>query len=87
MEKRDPDAGEPPNIWIQWKGTELCADFRCRCGQRGHIDDGFCYAIRCESCGQVYVLPRTVELIPNEDSTDVYVEDDARTVTMDGTWR
>lgn len=66
-----------PSVWVQWKGTELCADFRCTCGARGHIDNGFCYRVRCEACGQVWELPQTLTLTAVEGDWDaVAVEDD-----------
>lgn len=57
-----------PSVWVQWKGTTLCADFRCTCGGRGHVDDGFAYAIRCGHCGQAWVLPQTLTLTRIEDA-------------------
>lgn len=84
---RDPDAGDPPSISVQWKGTDLCAGFRCQCGAEGHIDDYFCYSISCEACGQVYVLPRTIQLLKAEEVADFHAPEDARPVVMDGRWR
>lgn len=58
-----------PSVWVQWKGTELCADFRCTCGRNGHIDDSFAYRVRCGACGKIWKLPETLKLIP-VDGTD-----------------
>lgn len=83
----DVDAGDPPSIWIQWKGTGLCADFRCACGAEGHIDEYFAYSIRCGACGQVWLLPRAVGLVKIEDATEGdqkwHGPDDAKDVRMD----
>lgn len=57
-----------PHVWVQYKGTQLCADFHCSCGARGHIDDGFAYTAECGACGQVWVLPMTLPLIRVEDA-------------------
>lgn len=45
---------EAPYIFIQWKGTSVCADIHCECGEHGHIDDDFMYAVQCPKCGNVY---------------------------------
>jgi hypothetical protein len=76
---------ESPSVWVQWKGTELCADFRCACGAQGHIDDGFAYTVRCGACDQVWVLPQTLKLVRVEDATerDGHSSADPRPVEMD----
>lgn len=49
----DPDTGV--SMFIQWKGTDVCMDFRCPCGHWGHIHGDFAYFYRC-ICGKVYEL-------------------------------
>lgn len=49
--------------WIQFKGTDLCMDVRCKCGERTHIDGMFVYFIKCGNCGAVYELNGHIELI------------------------
>ena len=61
-------ADEEPHVWVQYKGTHLCADFHCVCGAQGHIDDGFAYAVQCGACGQRWVLPQTLKLTRIEDA-------------------
>jgi hypothetical protein len=61
---------EAPSVWVQYKGTSLCADFRCTCGKRGHIDDDFAYCVRCDNCEQIWVLPQTLKLVRIEDATE-----------------
>lgn len=58
---------DQPHVWVQYKGTNLCADFHCACGVRGHIDESFAYSVRCDSCGQIWVLPQTLTLTRLED--------------------
>lgn len=53
---------QPPNVFVQWKGTEACLDLRCRCGRTSHYDGGFAYALRCPHCGATYTLPDTLTL-------------------------
>lgn len=43
-----------PHGWIQWKGTEVCMDVHCECGALTHVDNEFCYHIKCYACGVVY---------------------------------
>jgi len=59
-------SGSDLRMFIQWKGTDLCADFHCDCGYNGHIDDDFTYYVECGGCGAVYemglqVIARRVE--------------------------
>lgn len=62
---------ERPHGWVQWKGTSVCMDLRCVCGELGHVDAEFTYYIRCQKCGRTYhVNPHVelVELTPDETS-------------------
>lgn len=72
MEKFDPDFSESPtpHLFIQWKGTDLCGDFRCECGNNQHIDAMFCYTIECDECGAKYKTPHTVGLVRIATDTD-----------------
>jgi hypothetical protein len=57
---------EPPSdpyVFIQWKGTDACLDFHCRCGAFLHFDGDFAYNLRC-TCGIVWEMPYF--LIPRE---------------------
>lgn len=51
-----------PHGWIQWKGTKVCMDIRCGCGELGHIDDYGCYHVKCAACGAVYECDGTIAL-------------------------
>jgi hypothetical protein len=55
-----------PSVWIQWKGTDVCMDFRCTCDPEflGHFDGYGAYAIQCPRCGQVYEVGQTIRLRP-----------------------
>ena len=48
-------AGSEVNMFIQWKGTDVCLDFNCPCGRSGHFDGYFAYFLRC-ACGVVYEM-------------------------------
>lgn len=50
-------AGSEASMFIQWKGTDLCADFVCGvCGADGHLDCDFAYTVRCPSCDTYYEM-------------------------------
>ncbi len=49
-------AGSDAEVFIQWKGTNLCMDFYCPCGAHGHVDEQFAYYVECEACGDVFEL-------------------------------
>ena len=36
-----------PYAFIQWKGTNVCMDCFCVCGEDMHIDSSFAYAVMC----------------------------------------
>ncbi len=58
-----------PHAWLQWKGTEVCADIRCKCGHQSHFDGGFMYNVRCPECRTVYFVNGHVQLIEIDPST------------------
>lgn len=48
------------NVFLQWKGTDVCLDFYCACGGEGHFDGYFAGALRCPGCGAVYAMPALI---------------------------
>jgi len=56
----------PPCGWIQWKGTDVCADITCQCGAKFHVDGWFMYYVTCPVCGQKYLMNGHIQLIPIE---------------------
>ncbi len=53
----------PAEAFIQWKGTDVCLDFRCfKCRHDAHFDGDFAYRLICPVCGTVYVMPSVVAL-------------------------
>lgn len=58
---------EVPYAFIQWKGTDVCADGYCECGEQFHIDGISLYAVKCGVCGREYALEPYVRLVPNAD--------------------
>jgi len=62
--KSQPDTDGTPHGWIQWKGTDVCLDFYCKCGAHGHLDAEFAYHVKCGRCGQVYEMSGHVEARP-----------------------
>lgn len=59
---QDTQVGKPHG-WIQWKGTDVCMDVYCKCGDQFHIDSYFAYHVKCPSCGTVYFCNGHIELI------------------------
>lgn len=55
---------ESPRGWIQWKGTQVCMDIHCACGEMSHIDCDFTYHIKCPYCNQVYECDPNIILNP-----------------------
>ena len=53
--------------WIQWKGTDVCMDIRCECGNHSHVDADFLYHWRCPDCKKAYAIGQTVALIEITD--------------------
>ena len=56
-----------PRGFIQWKGTEVCMDIHCKCGNSSHIDDDFAYHVKCPKCNTVYRCNPNIELIEIEE--------------------
>lgn len=54
---------DQPHGWIQWKGTDVCMDIHCECGELSHIDASFTYNIKCPYCGRIYFCNGHIELI------------------------
>ena len=51
------------DIFIQWKGTDVCLDFHCyKCNTFAHFDGDFAYYLVCPICGQHYAMPSVVAL-------------------------
>ena len=63
-----------PHGWVQWKGTEVCMDIHCKCGELTHIDAEFASHVKCGKCGTVYFCNGHIELIELEDEPDNCVE-------------
>lgn len=58
---------------IQLKGTDLCMDFTCECGNADHIDGAFVYAVKCEACGAVWGMNPYIKLerLTPEEAADI----------------
>lgn len=56
-----------PHGWIQFKGTELCMDLNCECGELSHIDGEFVYTVSCPTCGREWALSGFMKLVPPDD--------------------
>ena len=59
-----------PHGWVQWKGTNVCMDIHCKCGETSHIDADFAYHVKCPNCGTVFMCNGHIELIELEVEPD-----------------
>lgn len=59
-----------PHGWIQWKGTDVCMDVHCKCGELCHVDASYTYCVKCGSCGTVYWCNGHIELIEMESEPE-----------------
>lgn len=55
-----------PHGFIQWKGTDVCMDIYCKCGEHLHMDANCVYEIKCMECGTNYAVGCHIELIELE---------------------
>jgi hypothetical protein len=53
-----------PYAFIQWKGTDACFDFYCKCRAHCHFDGYFAYYVQCPHCKTIYQMP--FNLFPRE---------------------
>lgn len=67
---REKELNREPNhnVFIQYKGTDLCADVYCDCGEHLHVDDYFAYAVQCGECKAIYELPSLVNAVRVEST-------------------
>ena len=56
-----------PHGWIQWKGTNVCVDIHCACGEVSHYDGDFMYSIKCPACERIHFCNGHIELIELEE--------------------
>ncbi len=49
--------GPKPEAFIQWKGTDVCMDLHCDCGNVNHYDGYFAYVVVCGNCRQEWEMP------------------------------
>ncbi|KKL21398.1 hypothetical protein LCGC14_2445910 [marine sediment metagenome] len=68
---RGIDVKNKPHGFIQWKGTDVCLDMFCVCGESWHFDEAFLYAVECANCGRKYAVDHHVLFIElTEDEQD-----------------
>jgi hypothetical protein len=57
--------------WIQWKGTQVCIDITCKCGESYHLDEEFMYHVKCSKCGRLYECGGNIKLYEIDPGTDL----------------
>ena len=51
-----------PSAFILWKGTNVCMDCHCLCGESFHLDEEFAYAVTCPHCFRRYEMSAMIEM-------------------------
>lgn len=51
-----------PYAVIQWKGTNVCMDCQCLCGESFHVDAEFAYGVQCPYCSRRYEMSGHVKM-------------------------
>lgn len=75
-------AAKTPEVFVQFKNTDICIDFWCKCGAEGHYDGYFASNVQCPSCGETFSLPHTLQLgSANPEAPTVIVELDEEHAT------
>ena len=54
------------STFLQWKGTDVCIDIHCPCGEHLHFDGYFAYTIECAHCHAVFNMPQDLQLEAHE---------------------
>ena len=60
-----------PHGWIQWKGSTVCMDLHCACGESTHIHAEFLYVVCCGKCGRNYFVNGHIEMVPMTEEETV----------------
>lgn len=85
-----PFPGSDADVFIQWKGTKVCMDFRCPCGAHLHFDQDFLYFVQCFHCSATYEMGTQVLVrkIDPEKANDPKVGyDDEKMQVIDPNWQ
>jgi len=72
-----------PHLFVQWKGTDVCADVSCQCGYLGHVDVDFFYFYQCPACGQKYEIGHFVKIFPITEEEAKIVEHNFHTCELE----
>jgi hypothetical protein len=62
VEEQDPRP-EGISARIQWKGTDICMDFECKCGHGFHVDGEFVFYIKCPGCDALYAMSPQIRVV------------------------
>ncbi len=80
----------PADVFIQWKGTNVCLDFHCyQCDTFSHFDGDFAYFLKCPTCGQHYGMPSVVSLlaVPDRNEPCTQVPDNDVSSARNAGWK
>jgi len=54
--------GKKRMSFLQHKGSALCIDLYCECGNHYHYDGDFLYNWKCNKCGSIYASGDILEM-------------------------
>ncbi len=67
---------EAGHVFVQHKGSKLCADIVCpNCKEGHHWDQDFMYAVRCPYCRSTLVLGSRLSIEVNDGTYDGVVQE------------
>lgn len=79
----DGKCEDSPSAFIQWKGTNVCMDFYCRCGAHCHFDGDFAYTVKCPHCNTIWEMPCMIYPREADKRTDEYWRDNPKQLEPD----
>lgn len=64
ISEREADPNNKNVCHVQWKGSAVCIDFTCACGNKGHFDKAsFAYFVHCPKCDRYWAMDPMVRII------------------------
>lgn len=67
-EKKRLGNPKEPYTFVQYKNTDICLDFYCKCGAQLHYDGYFAYVLQCPHCNVKWEMP--CHVIPRVSQRD-----------------
>lgn len=52
-----------PSANMQLKGTNICLDVYCVCGESTHVDGEFAHYVLCSKCQRLFEVSQDIKLV------------------------